>query len=95
MDLMNKTSYTIILRSHAFPSPLLPVHYAFTPKPIENTKGTKLDSRGVVAGRADGPPIFKIVGFSEILMFRRKIFGLLLLVKIEGMKHFLAKRKFV
>ena len=29
------------------------------------------------------PPSYKIVGFSEILMFHLKIFGLLLLVKIK------------
>ena len=33
---------------------------------------------------------FEIVGFSEILMFRRKIFGLLLLVKIK-FPHFIGK----
>ena len=42
--------------------------------------------RGFVARgaeRSHGPSsIFEIVGFSEILMFHRKIFGLWLLVKI-------------
>ena len=47
-------------------------------------------------GRGPWPPLFfVIVGFSEILMFRRKIFGLLLLVKIKGRKRVLVKRKFV
>ena len=36
------------------------------------------------AGEAMTPPIFfEIVGFTEILMFRRRIFVLLLLVKIR------------
>ena len=40
--------------------------------------------RGVVAGDSGAMAsiFFKVVGFPEILMCRRKIFGLLLLVKI-------------
>ena len=41
------------------------------------------------------PYFFEIVGLSEILIFRRKIFGLLLLIKIKGRKRVLVKRKFV
>ena len=37
------------------------------------------------------PPIFEIVGFSEILMLFRKIFGFSLLVKVEGRKRFEVK----
>ena len=42
-------------------------------------------------------PLFsKSSDFSEIFMYRRKIFGLLLLANIGGgEKHFLVKRKFV
>ena len=42
--------------------------------------------RGVVAELARGlwsPNCFEVVRFSQILMFRRKIFGLLPLVKIK------------
>ena len=36
-------------------------------------------------GRGQRPPnFFEILGFSEILMFRRKMFGLLLLVKVSN-----------
>ena len=45
------------------------------------------DRRGVVARGAGGPwpPLFsKSSDFSEIFMFRRKIFGLLLLANIGG-----------
>jgi len=38
---------------------------------------------GINQGRC-GPNFLEIVGFSEILMLRRKIFGLLLLVKMKG-----------
>ena len=55
--------------------------------------------RSVVAGGGQGghglPYFFEIVEFPEILMFCRKIFGLLLLIKIKGKKHVLVKRKFV
>ena len=37
--------------------------------------------------RSDCPPnVFEMVGFSETLMFRLKVFGLLLLVKIKSSK---------
>ena len=46
-----------------------------------------IKSRGVVArGQEDhGPQFFEIAGFSEILMFLRKIIGLLPMVKIKDL----------
>ena len=40
--------------------------------------------RGGINKRRYGPNFLEIVRFSEILMLRRKIFGLLLLVKMKG-----------
>ena len=40
--------------------------------------------RGGINKRCYGPNFLEIVRFSEILMLRRKIFGLLLLVKMKG-----------
>ena len=36
------------------------------------------------------PILFKVIGFSKVLMLRRKIFGLLLLVQIK-VSHFIGK----
>ena len=50
-------------------------------------------SKGVTAGGGQGamaPQLFEIVGFSEILMSRRKISGLLLLEKIK-VSNFIGK----
>ena len=41
--------------------------------------------RRLGAGGHAPPTIFEIIGFKETFMFRRKIFGLLLLVKIKAL----------
>ena len=57
---------------------------AFSGKPkIHNSYPTAASWLGGGARRTMAPNCFEIIGFSEILMFRRKIFGLLLLVKIK------------
>ena len=57
---------------------------------ILSPRGERMGDMGAVAGGDRPSKFFEIVGYSETLMLRRKIFALLLLVKIKA-SNFIGK----